>query len=383
VSALALLCASRGGTTNERKARSEASFVVESWVERRELARGFANAAVVPGKIDAAWTTALDTPPLEASAALDKVDVSVVETLTGIKSDQDAVQGLLAKATERKDKVSPAVYARVAQDYEGRLATLEERARPLREQARAQLVDLMKLHGQIKSDWEAAQLAQQEIEFRHEVGELSPNDFEPRRKTAVAAVEERQRTFERAETLRERFQGVLPPETASAPAPAPAPVATTPAASAPPAAPSVASAAVLDRTESMPNPTMPPTKGPVAAPPREAAAAATPPTGEIGAIAAPKARLVEENPGGVMGRTIVLGAVTAIGRTPDNQIAADIRELSRHHARIEQRPDGSFVLMDLQSGNGTWVNGQRITEHRLGPGDRIQVGTLRFVYQAG
>src|SRR4051812_47478016 len=123
----------------------------------------------------------MDTSPVDTSAALDKVDVSVVETLTGIRKDQDDVRQLLAKASERKDKVSPVVYARVAQDYDSRLYALEERARPLREQARAKLADLMKLHGQFKSDWEAAQLALQEIEFRHEVGELRPEDFEPKR----------------------------------------------------------------------------------------------------------------------------------------------------------------------------------------------------------
>jgi two-component system NtrC family sensor kinase len=95
-----------------------------------------------------------------------------------------------------------------------------------------------------------------------------------------------------------------------------------------------------------------------------------------------KPKLVEDVAGGGVGRTFVLGGVTTIGRTPDNHINADVRELSRHHARIEPR-DGGFVILDLNSGNGTFVNTKRITEHRLSPGDKIQFGTLRFVYHAG
>ena len=337
-------------------------------------------------------TITMDTPAPDTLAALDKVDVSVVETLTGIARDQDAVRLLLAKAAERKDKVPPAVYARVAQDYEGRLAALEDRARPLREQGRAQLVDLLKLHGQIKSDWEAAQLALQELEFRHEVGELSPEEFEPRRKTAAGTVEERQRTFERVDGLRVRFEGVLAsdptppaatlPPVVLVPAVESAPPESTPPESTPPAAPSAPAA---DRTESMPIPANLPvpvaTPGPAATPPRPGASTLPPPTGEIGTMLVLKPMLIEETPTGP-GRSFPLGPVTTIGRTPDNQIAADVRELSRHHARIEQRDNGSFVMIDLNSGNGTFVNDQRVTEHRLTPGDRIQIGTLRFVYQA-
>jgi hypothetical protein len=122
--------------------------------------------------------------------------------------------------------------------------------------------------------------------------------------------------------------------------------------------------------------------------PAKAAPALAPAADEIGGTVmvpppstANKPKLVEETAGGVVGRTYVLGLSTTIGRTADNQIAADIRELSRHHARIDQR-DGAFVLVDLNSGNGTFVNGKRVTEHKLTPGDRVQFGTLKFVYQA-
>jgi len=58
----------------------------------------------------------------------------------------------------------------------------------------------------------------------------------------------------------------------------------------------------------------------------------------------------------------------------------DIRA-SRHHARLERRPDG-FWIVDLQSHNGTTVNGAPVHEHRLQPGDRVRVGDTHLRWEA-
>jgi serine/threonine-protein kinase len=56
-------------------------------------------------------------------------------------------------------------------------------------------------------------------------------------------------------------------------------------------------------------------------------------------------------------------------------------EISRHHARIA-RSGGGFVIEDLESTNGTFVNGRRITgPELLSPGDRIQVGATTLIVQ--
>lgn len=67
--------------------------------------------------------------------------------------------------------------------------------------------------------------------------------------------------------------------------------------------------------------------------------------------------------------------VTTLGRTTDNDISfADDSNVSRYHAEIESR-DGEFCLIDLNSSNGTAINGQKVTgEVYLKPGDRITLG---------
>ena len=45
------------------------------------------------------------------------------------------------------------------------------------------------------------------------------------------------------------------------------------------------------------------------------------------------------------------------------------------------RTDDGWMLRDLSSENGTYVNGQRVTERMLADGDRVQFGTSRFVFK--
>ncbi|MCS7260805.1 MAG: FHA domain-containing protein, partial [Anaerolineae bacterium] len=71
-----------------------------------------------------------------------------------------------------------------------------------------------------------------------------------------------------------------------------------------------------------------------------------------------------------------------IGRSPDCRVVLNDRQTSRHHARIACTPKG-YILEDLGSKNGTYLNGQRLTKPaRLVDGDEIGIAfaaRLRFV----
>lgn len=69
----------------------------------------------------------------------------------------------------------------------------------------------------------------------------------------------------------------------------------------------------------------------------------------------------------------------SLGRYPDNDIVLPEDEVSRHHAEV-RRLDGGFHVVDLNSLNGTKVNGSGVTDRRLEDGDVIQIGahSLRF-----
>jgi len=95
----------------------------------------------------------------------------------------------------------------------------------------------------------------------------------------------------------------------------------------------------------------------------------------------PAAALLEQRPDG-HGRRIVLdGTVVTIGRAADNSLILDDRRVSRHHARLQGR-QGMLLLTDLESANGSRVNGVAISEVVLGAGDRIEIGTTVFLIEA-
>jgi len=73
-------------------------------------------------------------------------------------------------------------------------------------------------------------------------------------------------------------------------------------------------------------------------------------------------------------RWIVDQDVTIIGRGADSDIVIQDRQISRHHAQIE-RDSGGYLIRDLGSKNGTFVNGEEVidTPHRLKDGDEIQI----------
>ena len=68
---------------------------------------------------------------------------------------------------------------------------------------------------------------------------------------------------------------------------------------------------------------------------------------------------------------------TTIGRSRDNMIHLADERVSRRHARIDLE-QGSFVIFDLDSVNGTFVNGERIQRQRLRSGDEIRIGDTRL-----
>ena len=76
------------------------------------------------------------------------------------------------------------------------------------------------------------------------------------------------------------------------------------------------------------------------------------------------------------------GHAIGIGREKGNDIAVEDHEASRKHAEIRKHND-TFVLTDLDSSNGTFLNNGRISEAELKSGDRIQIGRTLFLYSQG
>src|SRR5208283_380837 len=72
-------------------------------------------------------------------------------------------------------------------------------------------------------------------------------------------------------------------------------------------------------------------------------------------------------------------ARTRLGRDASNALQLHDTEVSRLHAEI-RRIDDAYVIADLGSSNGTFVNGQQVRERPLASGDQIQLGGTVMLY---
>ena len=77
-----------------------------------------------------------------------------------------------------------------------------------------------------------------------------------------------------------------------------------------------------------------------------------------------------------------LGALTSLGRHPENSVEIPDRSVSKFHAQIQRQPDGTHLVIDLGSRNGTYVGGQRVQRHLLDEGNELVLGTVRFRFHA-
>src|SRR6201995_2782732 len=74
-----------------------------------------------------------------------------------------------------------------------------------------------------------------------------------------------------------------------------------------------------------------------------------------------------------------LGTPVTIGREEGNVLRLNDERVSRFHAKVQQ-DNGDIILTDLESTNGTRVNGSTVQIRRLRPGDRVGVGRSTLLF---
>jgi pSer/pThr/pTyr-binding forkhead associated (FHA) protein len=71
------------------------------------------------------------------------------------------------------------------------------------------------------------------------------------------------------------------------------------------------------------------------------------------------------------------GGRLLLGRSSSCQLVFADDTVSRRHAEL-RLAEGRWILRDLESSNGTWVNGRRVMEAEVAPGDEVHLGHCRF-----
>ena len=72
--------------------------------------------------------------------------------------------------------------------------------------------------------------------------------------------------------------------------------------------------------------------------------------------------------------------ITSVGRHEESDLLLDDVSVSRHHALFTRTASGRVTLRDLNSLNGTYVNGTRVEETTLHSADEVQIGKYKLVF---
>jgi pSer/pThr/pTyr-binding forkhead associated (FHA) protein len=337
------------------------------------------------------------TPKTETgtSAVPSGFDASVLDALLDLGARQHQLEEFRQRAEERRSAVTAAVYERVVKDYQSRLVVLRAEAAPLKRRVRSEYQKLQQVIDGLRKRLETANLDREELEFRREVGEIDEAEFSAKVKDPAGIIESTEAELAGLEEQAARFVEALGPDDDAGDVrepepeiqPEPEPV-REPVRAVEPDEPAGTMLAEFPGDSS---PTMiggaaagtdPGALGATEYLSPEAILAAAPetPADAGNTVALPDAMLVLEEAGEVT--EYPLSLLSYIGRSEGNQVQLARAGVSRRHAMITIGADGRYTIEDLQSQNGTFVNGERVTQATLAHGDRIAVGDVEVTFRS-
>ncbi|MFA4874282.1 MAG: FHA domain-containing protein [bacterium] len=317
------------------------------------------------------------------------INQTLLDEATQTKEEWRVVRDRLAKIEEHKSNVSPSVYERVRTDYKARLKVVTDAVLKKKADVDEELGKLHETRSKIVADLEQHRHSLEEIKFRHTLGEYNEEEYQNQARveqdkiskfeTVLSAVNS---NIHRYEAIYKDEPGLFAPQEQPAAKEETSEVVETsgftPARHE--AEPMTDEAGyvieeggpdyfgVTDAERTNPN--------------VEESATAKGPLGPVEMEAEPgvqRGRIVVIN-GDDAGAAYPLKGTASFGRAESNTITIRDAKVSRQHAQVQQQGT-EYVLVDLNSSNGTYVNGQRIEEHVLSNGDEIRIGDCIMQFQ--
>jgi FHA domain len=326
-----------------------------------------------------------------------EIDVAPLEELIEIGREQARLDEFRRKAEELRASVNEAVFSRVMEDYADRHAALDRQAAPIKAQVRRAYRKLRETLSRAHATEEEARLAAEELELRHAVGELDETELAERRQDPDRVVERCRSQLATLDALKAHFIEAFGSEAELEIDPG--------LVSAVPAAQADWSrdTATSSRASSISGSRAAASMGTVSI---EMGSMGNQPTVVSGLpdsedttniFSVPAGERPEETPDGENGRQTLsvppalldpedgsaphpLALSNYIGRSEENHIRLVKASVSRQHALVAAT-SGGFVIQDLHSQNGTFVNGARVSRHTLQDGDHVKIGDVAFVFR--
>ncbi len=280
---------------------------------------------------------------------------------SSIKEERKLIRDRLEKLDASKNGVSDAVYQRVRSDYLGKLDKTSEQLLTLKKNLEEEQKNLLSKKKIVESNLKEHREKMEEAELRHSLGEFKDQEYQEVIETETNEVGRLEKALKGFHEGLERHKNLFEGEIFSAK-------------ETPKHEPIHESTHYKDHSEEMATDytarvSVEAQTSLNSVPPSPSAPGSSKRTGEI---------LVLKN--GQVVQTIPLDKTLQIGRSPSNDIVLNEPKVSRKHAEIHCAA-GKHIILDLESSNGTYVSGKRITEQLLKPNDEITIGNTKMVFK--
>jgi len=313
------------------------------------------------------------TEELELSFPLNQ---ALLDEAQKIKQERVLIKERIQKIEAKKNEVSPSVYQKVKQDY---LAKLNETSNSLLEKKTdidKELSSLYEARSRVGEEVEQHKEALEEIKFRNTLGEFSEEEFEKSENEEFDKITKFEKILKSINNNIEKYEAIFSDEEDIAETTEPSIKKTRTRAE------KKGESKVKEESDYMipageegdyfaPETDETPIQKPIEH-------SLTSDVTKKTAVASGEARVIIIE-GEQAGQEYKLRKETTIGRANTNLIPLKDAKVSRQHAIIK-KTGNEFVIIDLNSSNGIFVNHERVKEHVLGDGDQIQIGdhTLQF-----
>jgi len=319
------------------------------------------------------------------------INQQLVDDATRSMEEWRVIKDRLAKIEEHRPNVSENVYERVRADYEDRLAKATEGLLQEKAEIDRELTTLRETRMKIEAQLEAHRQKLEEVKFRNTLGEFKGDNFKENSKTEQEKIGKFETILNAVDNNIQRYvsifegeEGIFATQEESAPEEdiseiaedpgfTPAPHETEPVTD-------DAGYVLDDEKDDYFSPTGESVdtghgkddSSTLKAPMDPAAAEEMKP-----AMKHPKVVIIN---GENAGAAYPLKGTISIGRADSCGVTLKDAKSSRQHAQVQQQGT-EFVLVDLNSSNGTFANGERIEEHVLSNGDEIMIGDTLMQFQ--
>lgn len=320
------------------------------------------------------------------------INHELLEEATEIKEQWRMIRDRLEKIESNRSQVSPAVYERVKGDYQSRLEEITNKLMDKKQDIDSELESLYATRTKVSEQLELERQNLEEVKFRNMLGEYTQEEYQEKGKEKQERIGKLETAMLAVNTNISRYESIFHEEAELLGVEA--------------ATPEMegdygVEEAAEEEVVEMPSEEAVRTdeegyiinevEGPdYFAPSAETgehrvveesvtarAIEGAPP--EAPEKELPRARVVIIS-GDEAGAAYPLKDTVTLGRADSNTICLKDAKVSRQHAQIQQHGN-QFIVVDLSSSNGTFVNGEKIEEHVLQNNDEIQIGDYILQFQ--